>query len=138
MSIELDFSLRLRALVEGQSHFGMSRAAKQENGRTTEGGAEGDAEQTGSNLIIRNAPELGNEGLSFRLTPSGLVDVIHLFVWNAGLPLFSLVRSLSFRYLASRPCRRVSRSFASRRWQIERMQSQRSLCSIELRELCRV
>lgn len=29
------------------------------------------SEQTGSNLIIRNAPELGNEGLSFRLTLSG-------------------------------------------------------------------
>lgn len=31
----------------------------------------GRANKPGSNLIIRNAPELGNEGLSFRLTPSG-------------------------------------------------------------------
>jgi len=92
-------------------------ARKRNNG---EGRAKGDAEQTGSNLIIRNAPELGNEGLSFRLTPSGLVDVIHLFAGTRG-SLSNLVSSLSFRYLASRPCRRVSRSFASRRLQIERI-----------------
>lgn len=68
---------------------------------------EGDGEQTGFNLIIRNAPELGNEGSSFRLTPSG--RRCYSFVCrNAGLPF------------SKRASRCLSSSDIPHRWRVLR------------------
>lgn len=57
--------------VKGQSLKNGKRNARRRKGEIRAGKERRENEQTGSNLITRNAPELGNEGLSFRLTLSG-------------------------------------------------------------------
>lgn len=94
-------------LARARAHA--KQRSKKEKGMRQE--AAGKGEQTGSNLIIRNAPELGNEGLSFhRLTPSG--RRCYSFVCpertrGTFLPLVQLCRAspLFFRYFRGSSCR---------------------------------
>jgi hypothetical protein len=84
--------------------------SKETRGRKKSARKEEGGEQTGSNLIIRNAPELENEGLSFRLTPSGRRCYSFVCSKCADFLSFSnFIMSLFFRYSTPRP---MSKNFA--------------------------